>query len=207
MSPPAILPSRPACQLDDQWLRQLGEPAERGLHLRAILERMQPRGPAPQLTGGLRPTQQQHGQHRQLGLADPEVLLEALVELHHPGTRTGPHRPDQLAVPELLQRRLQQRVVVVGDRIAAARLVARGAQGVEGQRVARRDRALLLQQRAEHPLLDGGQLRSRLGHAESVVPATCTMIITGSGTGPARQRQHHRDGDPACWATVSSSGG
>ena len=44
--------------------------------------------------------------------------------------------------------------VEVERRLSAAALVARGAQGVQGHRVRRGDRPLLLQQAAHHPLLD-----------------------------------------------------
>ena len=51
----------------------------------------------------------------------------------------------------------------VGDRVAAAALVAGGAQGVEGQRVRRRHGRLLLQQAAEDALLLGVEL-GEVGH-------------------------------------------
>ena len=58
-------------------------------------------------------------------------------------------------------------VIVVGDRVAACRLVARGAQRVLRQRVGGGHGALLLQQRTQHALFDRIQ-RGEIGHGCSL---------------------------------------
>ena len=62
------------------------------------------------------------------------------------------------AALQAVQRVAQHRVVVVDDRIAVGRLVARQAQRVERQRVDVGGRALLFQQAAQHAGLRGGEV-------------------------------------------------
>ena len=92
-------------------------------------KRVQPVGARPQLPGRLRAAEQQHGHQRPLGVVQLEHLGEQLVVLQGASPLVGPHDADQLSVLEPAQGRLDRRLVVVDDRIAAARLVAARAHG------------------------------------------------------------------------------
>ena len=82
-----------------------------------------------------------------------EHLVEDLVVLQGAPPGVGPHDAEQPPVLEPAADLLDGVLVVVGDRLAAAGLVARGAQRVQRQRVGRRHRALLLEQRPENALV------------------------------------------------------
>ncbi len=129
------------------------------LHLGAVGERVQALGARLQLTRGLRPAQQQDGDHGQLLRRERQFLLEQLVVLHRPRARAGPHQPQQVSVLQRSRGVLDGAFVVVDDRVAAVALVAREAQGVQRKGIAGGHGSLLLQQAAQHPLFLGGKNR------------------------------------------------
>ena len=96
-----------------------------------------------------------------------EELGQRLVVLQRPPTRVRPDDPDQAAVLETAGDPLDLLLVVVGDRVAAARLVARRAQRVERERIAAGDSDLLLQQAPQDALLGGVEERD-VGHVPTL---------------------------------------
>ena len=145
-------------QLADQWLGAGGQVGEDDLDLFTVGEAVQPIGAGPQLAGRLRTAQQQHGHQRLLGVVQLQDLGEQLVVLEGAPALVGPHDAHQLPVLEPAQGRLDRRLVVVDDRVAAAGLVAAGADGGQRHRVGRRDGHLLLEEHPEDALLLGGQV-------------------------------------------------
>ena len=144
----------------------LGHPGEGLLGGLPVGERVHPLGAGAQLARRLGAAQQQHREQRPFVVGQVEVLVEDLVVLQRAPAGRGPDDPQQPAVLEPAADLLDGLLVVVDHRVAAAALVAGGAQRVEGQRVAVRHRALLLQQAAQDALLLGIQL-GEIGHKET----------------------------------------
>jgi hypothetical protein len=163
--PPVIVLARLAGQLRHQWLLVAGHPGQAGLDLGPVREKVQPLGAGLQLAGRLGPPQQQHGDQRPFVVAQAQVLVEQLVILQGAGAGIAVDHPHQLPQPQPLQPVEHVGVGIVDDRVAAAALIARGAQAVEGHRIAAGDGALLLQQGAEDALLPRVELgqRARVG--------------------------------------------
>ena len=84
------------------------------------------------------------------GTDEIERLVEQVAVLRGPAARSA-REPDPAAAREAFERLPDGRLVELHDRVAVRRLVAREPQRVEAQRVLVRGRALLLDQRAEHP--------------------------------------------------------
>ena len=165
--PTPVLLARPSFQLVHEGGGQPRQPSQHRLHRLTVGERVQPVGAGAQLPRRLRAAQQQHGDQRPLVGLEGESLVEQLVVLQRARAAVGPHDPDQATLLEAAQRLGQQRLVVVDDRVPAAGLVARGLQGVERHRVARRHRPLLLQQAPQHALVDGVE-DEVVGHAPTL---------------------------------------
>ena len=83
--------------------------------------------------------------------ARPERLVEQVAVLVRSGCRGSSRGAPKPRWPSALRRLAHGRLVVVDDRIAVRRLVARQPQRVERQRIGVRSRLLLLEQAAEHP--------------------------------------------------------
>ena len=99
------------------------------------------------------PAQQQHRDQRRLLGAQPQLLLEPLVVLHHPD-HGGLDEPDEFAVAEASQPIDDRRLVIGDHRVTAGGLVAGRPEGVEREGVGVGHRPLLLQESSQHPLLD-----------------------------------------------------
>src|SRR4051794_14690171 len=153
--PATVLLPGPPFELAHQGLRTLGHPAQARLHLAPVGERVQPVGAGAQLTGRLRPTEQQHRQERPLVGLEAEPLVEGLVVLQRPPAGVGPHDAQQIPLLERSRDVLDGLLVVVHDGLAAARLVARRPERVAAEGVRRRYRRLLLEQAAEDALVLG----------------------------------------------------
>ena len=122
---------------------------------------MQALGALLELARGLRAAEHEHAQHRELVLGQTERLVEQVAVLGRAAARSaGQARP---APPrEAVQRVADDRLVVLDDRIAVGRLVARQAQGVEAQGIGLGRGALLLEQAAEDADLGRAEVH---GHA------------------------------------------
>ena len=157
VDPAVVLLARTTRLLGDQGRVGLAHPDQAGLDGLPVGEGVEPLGARLQRTGRLGAAQQQHGEQGAFVVREPEPLSEGLVVLQRAPAALGPDDPHQPAVLEPTGGRLDQLLVEVGDRLAAAGLVAGGAQRVQRQRVGRRHRHLLLQEAAEHTLLLGGE--------------------------------------------------
>ena len=196
--PPPVLLARPSFQLVHQRggpFMSGRQPSQHRLHRIAVGERVQPVGTGAQLPRRLRAAQQQHGDQRPLVGLEGEPLVEQLVVLQRARAAVGPHDPDQATLLEAAQRLGQQRLVVVDDRVPAAGLVARGLQGVERHRVARRHRPLLLQQAPEDALVDGVE-DEVVGHAPTLRTAPGQRHTKWSPRRPLRMTSRAQ---PADW--------
>ena len=130
VDPATVVLPRSPLELADQRLGAPGHPAQARLDVVTTGEGVQSLGAGPQLARCLRTSQQQHGDDRALVGLERQPLVEDLVVLQCPPAGVGPHDPQQAAV---LQRPRDPRdglLVVVDDRLPAARLVAGGAQRV-----------------------------------------------------------------------------
>ena len=163
---PVLLPGSPF-ELAHQWLRTPGHPAQTGLDLPTVGERMKPFGAGAQLTRRLRAPQEQHRQERSLVGTEPEPLIEDLVILQGPPPGVGPHDPQQASLLERPRGLLDGLLVEVDHWVPVARLVTGSPQRVGRERVRRRHRRLLLHQAAQDALIFGGQDRE-LGHADDL---------------------------------------
>ena len=187
--PAGVVLAALAGQLADQRLGPGGQVGQDDLDRAAVGEAVQPVGAGPQLAGRLRTAQQQHGHERLLGVVQLQHLGEQLVVLQRPPALVGPHDAHQLPVLEPAQGRLDGRLVVVDDRVTAARLVAAGADGGERHRVGRRDGHLLLEEHPEDALLLGGELgeghtaEPRRQHRPSRVDLRVDPFPRGLGNG------------------------
>ena len=76
-------------QFADEWRVERRHLPEDLLDAFAIGENQQPLAPRQQLAGGLGAAQQQHSEQRGPLLVQFQLLLEALVVLHHPDTRSA----------------------------------------------------------------------------------------------------------------------
>ena len=189
-----------------------GHPVQHRLDLLAVGERVQPLRAGAQLAGRLRPAQEQHRHESPLVGLERQRLVEGLVVLQRARSPVGPDDPDQAALLQPAQGLLEGLVVVVGDRVAAAGLVAGAAERVEGQRVRRGDGPLLLQQAAEDALLH--RVQDELGlHGVSLAAPRRAPIL-----GAWRRSRHRTDrrgstgrrstrpAPCSCWGTVPVAG-
>ena len=129
-----------------------------------------------QLGDGLRAAQEQHGEHRLLVGRDGQRLVEQVAVLRRAAARRA-RVPRPAPAAQALERVAQHRLVVVHDRVAVRRLVAREAQRVERQRVLVGRRALLLEQGAEDALFGCRQVHGR----QPTHPADVRCAYAGSG--------------------------
>ncbi len=95
--------------------------------------------------GRLRPAQHQHGEQGLLVARQAGLLVEQVAVL---GRAAGGGQPGPAPAAEAVQRAADRLLVVVDDRVAVGRLVARVPQRVQGQRVGVGRGALLLDQAA-----------------------------------------------------------
>ena len=146
-----LLPG-PARELLD--VAALDQPPERRLHRTEVLEVVQALAALLQLARRLRAAQHQHAEQRELVGREPERLVEQVAILRR-ARAVAARKPRPAAAVGALQRVLDDALVVVDDRGAVRRLVAREPQRVERERIGVRRRALLLDQAAEHADLDG----------------------------------------------------
>src|SRR5476649_1924214 len=126
---PALLPLPGQAR---EQLRELPrvEPRERRRHLAAAGEAVQPLTARLQLGYRLRAPQEEQREQCRLSGVEPQRLVEELAVLHRARTSAGREpRPPEVAEP--LRGRLHLRLVVVDDRLAVRRLVAREAQRVQ----------------------------------------------------------------------------
>ena len=112
-------------------------PSERLQHFVDPLQGVEPDhplGPALELSGRLRAAEEEHTQDRQLGLVDAERLLGQMAVLDRAaGVAAG--QSGQPVAREPLGRLTDGVLVVVDDRLAVGRLVAREPERVERQGV------------------------------------------------------------------------
>ncbi len=117
-------------------------------------EQMQTPGSLVELARRLRAAEHQHAQNGDLVGGEAERIVEELPVLRG-SAPCAAREPRPPPAREALQCIVDLVLVVVDDRIAVRRLVARETECVERQRVLVRSRPLLLEQAAEHPELDG----------------------------------------------------
>ena len=138
----------------------LGEPVERLVDLLQPRERMEPSRALVQLAGRLRPAQHEDTQDGDLVVREAERLVEQLPVLRRaapcPARETRP-----APAGEALERFMDLALVVLDDRVAVRRLVARQPQRVQREGVLVGRRALLLEQTAEDSKLDGVRVHVR----------------------------------------------
>jgi hypothetical protein len=115
----------PSWQQDDQRLLPAPEPAERVLHLAERSEGVQAIAARPQLTGRLRTTQQQEGEHGARRTVQSQELGGGLTVLDRPGAVTGVHQARQPGGPQLRHRGSDLGLFEGEDRVAPTGLVAR----------------------------------------------------------------------------------
>ena len=110
--------------------------------------RVQAAGALVELPRRLRASKHEHTEYGDLVAAEPECLVEELPVLR--GTAPGPARETRpAATSETLERLMDLSLVVLDDRVAVRRLVAREPQRVERERVGVGDRHLLLDEAGE----------------------------------------------------------
>ncbi len=131
-----------------------GEPLERLVDRLETGERVQPLRPLVQLTRRLRAAEQEDAQDGGLRRIESERLVEELPILRRATARAA-REPRPAAAGELLERFVDLPFLELENRLAIRRLIAGEAERVERQGVLIRGRALLLEQAAEHPELDG----------------------------------------------------
>src|SRR5262249_11647850 len=159
----------------------LCEARKRLLELTAVTEPPEPLGPRLQLARRLRPAQHQHREHGDLGLPKAERLVEEMAELD--GAAAPPARePRPAAARQAVERRADRRLVVLDDRVAVGRLVAREPERVQRQRVDVRGRALLLDQAAEDADLDSVGVHAPSLRAQPKTISSPEWLGLGSGT-------------------------
>ncbi len=149
---PLLLLTRPASEAHDQLA--LAQPVQDVVHLVEGREGVQPLAALLQLARGLGAAQHQHREHRDLALSEIERLGEELPVLDGAASRSA-REPGPAQAAQLLRRDVHRALVVGDDRVAIGRLVAGEAERVEGERILVGRGALLLEQAAEHPDLDG----------------------------------------------------
>jgi hypothetical protein len=125
---------------------------------------VEPFGSLPEFGRGLWPAQHQHGEERELGVVQRQRFVEQMSVLDRPAAGAT-RQPHPAAPGKRLERDADRRLVVLDDRFAARRLVARQPQRVQRQRVLVGGRPLLLDQASEHADLGCGRV-----HAESLKP-------------------------------------
>ena len=143
----AGLPRQPQDEL------ALDQPLEHGLDGGEVRERLQALRALLELAGRLRAAQHQHREHGELVGAEAQRLVEQVPELVR-AAGVAARQPREAPLGEAVQGLADDRLVVLHDRVAVRRLVARQPQRVEAQRIRVGGRALLLDQAAEDPHLD-----------------------------------------------------
>lgn len=176
MGPAPLLLAGRARQLGGERLLPLlgiggRELAQRRLHLADGREGVEPVAAAAQLARRLRAAQQQQ-RHDRLGRRREPP---AAVEVVRPPEGARPFAaPDEHVLEEAAQSRLDLPLGEVGHRVAVALLVAGRDQGVDRHRVVLGRRLLLLEQRTEHPALDGIERSRESLHAGILAPLPAT---------------------------------
>ena len=155
-----LLLPRPALEAHDEIA--VGEPLDRGVELLRLGEVVQPVGALAQLARSLRAAEQEHGEDGLLVRADAERLVEQVAVLRRAAAVVaGQPRPAPVTEPR--EGVAEDVLVVLDDRVAVRRLVARRPQRVERERVGVGRHALLLQQAAEDADLGVGEVVAHRG--------------------------------------------
>ena len=149
--PALLLLARPAPYVRGERIFARGEELEIVLHAAQPVEGRHALCPGAQLTSGLRPAKQEHRHDRALPVVETQCLIEHVAVADDRSAVGGQHEADKLRVLQLVEGGVNRGLVVAHDGLPVRGLVARGHEGVEGERVLLRRRQRLLYQRAEHP--------------------------------------------------------